>query len=131
MRNFLNKTYNILTERESFFEKIHLHIIQCDEKIQKDHVITGREDFRQLMENLPLKGFGGTDFRPVFRYVDGLLERHEFQQLKGLIYFTDGYGTFPETMPDYETAFVFVNDGYAIPEVPSWAVQLILEEDAF
>ncbi len=131
VRNFLNKTYNILTERESFFEKIHLHIIQCDEKIQKDHVITGREDFRQLMENLPLKGFGGTDFRPVFRYVDGLLERHEFQQLKGLIYFTDGYGTFPEAMPDYETAFVFVNDGYAIPEVPSWAVQLILEEDAF
>ncbi len=46
-------------------------------------------------------------------------KNHEFSNLKGLIYFTDGYGVFPDKKPDYETAFVFVRDNYEIPEVPS------------
>ena len=49
--------------------------------------------------------------------------------LKGLIYFTDGQGTFPERMPDYQTAFVFIQEGYSIPEVPVWAIRLILDEE--
>ena len=46
-----------------------------------------------------------------------------------LIYFTDGYGVFPEKKPDYPTAFVFVNERYEIPEVPPWAIKLVLEPE--
>ena len=46
-----------------------------------------------------------------------------------MIYFTDGKGTFPERMPDYQTAFVFIEEGFSIPEVPSWAIRLVLQED--
>ena len=81
------------------------------------------------MQNVELSGFGGTDFRPVFEYVDDMIQRHEFQNLRGLIYFTDGKGTFPEKAPDYETAFVFIEEGFSIPEVPSWAIRLVLRED--
>ena len=65
--------------------------------------------------------------RPVFTVVDELIRKKEFINLKGLIYFTDGDGVFPEYKPSYNTAFVFVKDDYEIPEVPSWAIKLILE----
>ena len=31
VRYFLEETYDILTQEESFFRKINLHILQCDE----------------------------------------------------------------------------------------------------
>ena len=37
------------------------------------------------------------------------LEKKEIQNLKGLLYFTDGDGIFPRKKPAYETAFVFLN----------------------
>lgn len=76
-----------------------------------------------------IKGLGGTDFRPVFQRVAEMIQKKEFVNLKGLIYFTDGYGTFPERMPPYKTAFVFVEEGYEIPEVPVWAMKLILTKE--
>ena len=126
---FLNKTYSILKSSESYFSRVNIHIIQCDAKIQKDVKITTDEEFEAYMKDVELSGFGGTDFRPVFEYVDGLVRRHEFQNLRGLIYFTDGKGTFPERMPDYQTAFVFIEEGFSIPKVPSWAIRLVLQED--
>lgn len=99
VERFLRKTYNILKSSESYFERVNIHIIQCDEKIQRDVKVTTDEEFEKYMEDVELCGFGGTDFRPVFEYVDGLIRRHEFQDLKGLIYFTDGQGTLPERMP--------------------------------
>ena len=46
-----------------------------------------------------------------------------------MIYFTDGYGTFPEHKPPFTTAFVFVEDGYEIPKVPPWAIKLVLQHE--
>ena len=49
-----------------------------------------------------------------------------------MIYFTDGYGTFPERKPQYETAFAFLRsdyEEYGSPEVPPWAIKLVLEDD--
>lgn len=129
VEKFLRKSYNILKSTESYFDRVNIHIIQCDEKVQKDDVITNDREFEEYMKNVEVKGFGGTDFRPVFSYVDELIRKREFTDLKGLIYFTDGYGSFPEVMPDYETAFVFVDEGYVIPDVPPWAVRLVLEEE--
>ncbi len=129
VQKFVQKTYNVLQSTESFFSKINLHIIQCDAEIQEDVKITSREDFDEYLKTMTLKGFGGTDFRPVFRYVDALREKDEFDNLKGLIYFTDGYGDFPEQMPDYQAAFVFVDDEDGQPEVPVWAIKLVLRKD--
>lgn len=129
VERFLRKTYNILKNSDSYFSRVNIHIIQCDSKIQQDVKITSDEEFEAYMQDVQLSGFGGTDFRPVFEHVDGLIKRHEFQNLKGLIYFTDGHGTFPERMPDYQTAFVFVEEGFSIPEVPVWAIRLVLQEE--
>ena len=126
---FIQKTYNILMQTENFFRKINIHIIQCDADIQHDVKITNPEEFKDYFQSMTLQGFGGTDFRPVFNYVDQLIDKQEFTNLKGLIYFTDGYGTYPEREPDYSTAFVFLDEStLEIPEVPYWAIKLVLNE---
>ena len=78
---------------------------------------------------MQLHGFGGTDFRPVFRYVDELIAQKELTNLGGLIYFTDGKGAFPAQPPQYHTAFVFLDDGVSDPKVPVWASKLILSPE--
>ena len=131
VRRFLEETYGVLSENESFFTKINVHIIQCDEKVHIDKKITSQKEMKDYMEHLELYGDGGTDFRPAFEWVDKLLEQHEFHNLKGMIYFTDGFGIYPKKMPSYKTAFVFMQDNYRDVDVPVWAMKLILDEDDF
>jgi predicted metal-dependent peptidase len=61
--------------------------------------------------------------------VEQLRTKKELTNLKGLIYFTDGHGTFPAKKPDYDAAFVFVDDEYNNPDVPPWAIKLVLQRD--
>ncbi len=129
VQTFLQKTYNILKSTESFFTKINLHIIQCDAEIQEDAKIASQDDFDKYINTMKIRGLGGTDFRPVFTYVDELIKNKEFVNLKGLIYFTDGCGDFPAKKPDYETAFVFIDDDYNNYDVPAWAIKLILKSN--
>ena len=128
VQQFVQKTYNILKSTESFFTKINLHVIQCDADIQEDKKITCDKDFDEYLKTMKIRGLGGTDFRPVFAYVENLRKNKEFNNLKGLIYFTDGYGSFPAKKPDYETAFVFLDDEQNNYEVPPWAIKLILQK---
>lgn len=129
VQSFIQKTYNILRSEESFFTKINLHIIQCDAEIQEAVRISSREEFEDYIRTMELKGFGGTDFRPVFAYLNDRIQEGAFNNFKGLIYFTDGYGTFPEHKPDYEAAFVFLRSEYDNPWVPPWAIKLVLDDN--
>ncbi len=128
---FVQKTYNVMKSTESFFSKINLHIIQCDDKIQEDKKITSQDEFDEYMKTMKLRGFGGNNEVLLFSYVDDLVRKGAFRNLKGMIYFTDGYGIFPKKKPDYEVAFVFVeNDRWPIPEdIPPWAIKLVLQKD--
>ena len=126
---FLNKTYQIMQQKENFFRKINVHIIQCDHEVQSDTKITCKEEFDAFMRSGKLRGFGSTDFRPVFQYVEALQQAGEFEDLKGLLYFTDGYGIYPERMPDYDTAFVFLREDREAPAVPPWAIRVVLDEE--
>ena len=127
MQLFLEKTAAILRETESFFREIRLHIIQCDAALQSDTLITSTTDFQDYLAKMQIKGLGGTDFRPVFDYVDRLIAGKQLPNLKGLIYFSDGYGRFPARRPAYETAFVFLDEGREPPPIPPWAIKLVLE----
>ena len=128
IQTFVTKTWNILKQTENFFTTVNVHILQCGARVEEDAKITSQDEFDAYMRQMILRGFGGTDFRPVFEHVDTLLRQHEFTNLKGLIYFTDGFGTFPEKMPEYQTAFVFLDDNDTGQHLgPSWAIRLVLE----
>lgn len=131
VKHFLEETCSILQESESFFRKINIHIIQCDDKIQEDAVITDKRELEDYIRNFSVKGLGGTDFRPAFVYVEELLRRRAFTRLRGLLYFTDGYGIFPLRKPRYETAFIFLKEDYRDVDVPPWAIKLILDPEDY
>ena len=129
VKAFLNKTYNILTSQENFFRKTNIHIIQCDNEVQSDTKITCQEDFLHFMEHGKLKGFGATDFRPAFTYIQQLQTQREFSNLKGVIYFTDGYGVYPQKTIGIDTIFAFLNEDETRPALPPWAMKVILDEE--
>ena len=130
VQRFIDATFDILASTESFFQRVNLRIIQCDAKVQSDDVITDLAELKEWGRTMKLLGNGGTDFRPAFEYVDSLVEAGAFENLGGLVYFTDGYGTYPEWMPRYKSAFVFYDEDYRPEEVPPWAVQIVLDTDA-
>lgn len=127
VKKFLNKTYSILKSSENFSSKVNIHIIQCDAAVKSDTKITTLNELEHYIQHMQLRGFGGTDFRPVFNYVDQLEKKQEFTNLCGLLYFTDGYGTYPKKPTKYKTAFVFLED-YNRREVPSWALSVYWKE---
>lgn len=128
VQRFLEETYSMLSERKNFFKKMNVHIIQCDCYIQEDVTLSCEEDWRAYMKQIRIQGRGGTDFRPVFTYVDKLIEKKKIRNLKGLLYYTDGDGIYPQKKPDYETAFIFIKEPPENVKIPSWAIRLYLDE---
>ena len=108
---------------------MNIRILQCDDQVRADTVIHDLEELKTYMENFRLAGGSATDFRPVFAYVDRLLEEKKLMNLNGLLYFTDGVGTYPEKSPAYKTAFIFNRDDHISPHVPSWAIRAVLTTD--
>ncbi len=124
---FLDETYAILSNRENFFRKMNVHMIQCDSVVQDHQKITSEQEWKDYLEHVTIQGRGGTDFTPVFRLVDELLVKKEIRHLKGLLYFTDGDGIYPRSKPAYDTAFVFLNRKLEKQKVPNWALRLNLD----
>ena len=85
------------------------------------------EELRRYMENLPLSGGSATDFRPVFEHVDRLVKEGSFANLRGLLYFTDGMGIYPERRPDYEVAFILLEEPPLSVKMPPWAIRIMPE----
>ena len=127
VEGFLARTYDILSRCVSFSQTMNVHIIQCDSDITSDTVITDRAQLSSVAQNLQVRGFGATDYRPVFEYVGDMIAKREFRNLKGLIYFTDGYGIYPDAPPQYDTMFVFDREDDYRPPVPGWAIQVCLD----
>lgn len=129
VQSFIQHTHDILMQTESFFTKIDLHIIQCDDRVREDVTVKSREEFEKYLSSMEILGLGRTDFRPVFDRVNSLIREGKLKNLQGLIYFTDGDGIFPQTKPAYDTAFILHTDDYSEPELPPWAMHLTLSED--
>lgn len=128
VRRFMEETYGILSDQENFFRKMNLYIIQCDCFIQDTSHITCEKDWQNYLKNLHIHGRSGTDFRPVFEYIEKLRQERKLKNLKGLLYFTDGDGIYPAKATDYETAFVFYKEKAMHQKVPAWAVKLYLDK---
>ena len=127
VRQFLACTYAILRSAGTFTRKVNIRILQCDDRIRADDAIQDLEDLRAYMENFQLTGGSATDFRPVFQHVAKLQEAGAFASLRGLLYFTDGMGVYPEKRTPYETAFILLGEPPLSVKMPPWAIRLVLE----
>lgn len=127
VRQFLACTYAILRSAGTFTRKVNIRVLQCDDQIRADDVIHDLEGLRGYMEHFQLTGGSATDFRPVFAHVAKLQEAGAFTSLRGLVYFTDGMGIYPEKRTPYETAFILLGEPPLSVKTPSWAIRLVLE----
>ena len=78
------------------YPNYEIDIITADAKIQSHEVFLPGETL-----NYEIKGRGGTDFRPVFEYIDRYIDYPTL-----LLYFTDGLGTFPAEEAPYDLLWV-------------------------
>ena len=86
------------------FGRFDLEVIQCDAKIQNVEHYT-QDKLPPPDKEWEVKGYGGTDFRPVFKYV----KAHSQPDL--MVFFTDGYGTAPLRPPAYPVMWILTDDG--------------------
>ena len=77
-----------------------VHIVWCDARVQHTQTFEKGESLKP-----EARGGGGTDFRPVFKWVDD-----QGIEPQALIYITDMYGSFPTEAPDYPTIWVKTTD---------------------
>ncbi len=129
VQSFLQKTCDVLRSTGSFTRMVDILLMQCDAEIQSVTRIKDMDQLEDVIKDLRLRGFGGTDFRPVFAYIQKLRDEGKMEKPDGLLYFTDGVGEYPETEPDYKTAFIFNRDDHISPRVPSWAIRAVLTTD--
>ena len=127
VKRFLEEALAILADKEAFFTKCRVHIIECDDRIRKDLLVEDAEEMERYRERFEVSGGYGTDFRPVFYYIEDLQKRGELKELKALLYFTDGRGRYPKYAPSYTAAFIFPRGEDIDDEnAPFWALKLYI-----
>ena len=87
------------------FPAVNIELLIADAKVHAHYSFRGAEDL-----DFVLKGGGGTDYRPVFEYIDA-----NFPMASMLLYFTDGEGVFPRIPPAYEVLWALSNKKDRIP----------------
>jgi predicted metal-dependent peptidase len=81
-------------------QKYKIDLLVCDEKIRTHNTFYSGDEL-----DVEIKGGVGTDFRPVFSYVDENLDDTNL-----LLYFSDLQGVYPKDEPDYEVKWVTKSD---------------------
>ena len=82
------------------YPNYEIDLITADAKVQSHKVFLPGESL-----TYEVSGGGGTDFRPVFEYIDNYIDYPTL-----LLYFTDGMGTFPQMLPGYDVLWVMPED---------------------
>ncbi|HBF86891.1 MAG TPA: hypothetical protein DDW54_04340 [Clostridiales bacterium] len=116
---FLSEILGIIRQAESETDRIRVRIIQCDDKIRGEEVVSAADGFENYLKSFGLSGGGGTDFRPVFDRAEKLMK--EGVKIRGLIYFTDGAGIYPKENPPFKTCFALYGEKADKISVPYYA----------
>lgn len=91
-----------------------LIVIWCDAKVQRVDELDEPEDLVELRNDINKKGGapggGGTNFKPVFKYV----AKHDIQP-DMLVFLTDTYGDFPSQEPDYPVIWASIVKQPTVP----------------
>ena len=107
---------------------MNVTLLQCDTIIQQELRVTSADQIDDTLQQFQPRGFGGTDFRPVFEWIEEYQENGG--KVKALLYLSDGEGDFPEKCPDYPVAFL-LHAAWSTEEIPPWVLQLHLNTNDF
>ncbi len=131
VRAFVEKTCGILRTSGFYSGNTLVTVYQCDTEIRDVAEIRTPDDLERYAENVTLRGFGGTDFRPVFDAVDEACRDLRRGEMNGLLYFTDGDGEYPAKAPAYRTVFLLSDACFDRQKLPAWAIGVPLDRAEF
>lgn len=100
LSDFLAELNAIMTS----FGNYELTVIQCDAEIHSVEKFTPDNPLEP--GKMQLEGGGGTNFCPVFEYIDT-----ELPDIEILLFLTDGYGAIPERQPPYPVIWCLCEGG--------------------
>lgn len=110
---FLSEVQGILRS----YPHLRCNLYYTDTKVYGPHRLTAHSEIP------PVKGGGGTDFRPFFKQIP---QHRPPWQPSVAIYMTDGFGTFPKTPPNLPVLWVVTPGGYAAKDFPFGQVVVLL-----
>ena len=96
-----------LAEDESImntYENFEIDLLVADAKVHEHHILYPGDEL-----SYTLKGGGGTNFENTFEYIN-----ENIDEVNLLLYFTDGFGKFPEDEAFFETVWV-LSDEVEVP----------------
>lgn len=95
---FMTETYGILCA----FDRVEILMMCCDAEVHGIQKVTSLQD----ATNFKVKGGGGTNFCPVFKELE-----ENITEFNALIFFTDGFGTFPQDFySNYKVLWIMTSD---------------------
>ena len=103
----LKETFGLLKTGESLFAKCNIAVMQCDDAVRDLTFLHSTDELDRFAACLTLTGGGGTDFRPAFAKIEELRRDGTLRDLQGVLYFTDGKGTYPTRRPPRDNFFCF------------------------
>ena len=131
VRAFLRETFTLLKSQDSFFRQCRILVMQADNAVRDETWLNDLDALDRYAEHFTLAGGGGTDFRPALARVEALRAEGPLRDVQGVLYFTDGKGVYPARRPPFDVAFLFLENGAPPPEVPPWAMRLVLQPEEF
>jgi len=131
VKAFLKETFTLLKSQDSFFRQCRILVMQADNAVRDETWLNDLDALDRYTAQFTLVGGGGTDFRPAFARIEELRQDGALRDLQGVLYFTDGKGVYPTRRPAFDVAFLFLEDGTAPPDVPPWAMRLVLQPEEF
>lgn len=115
---FLGELENLMTHFHTMDTLQRVVLLQCDAEIHEEVEITNPTEWSKMRKTFQMKGGGGTDFCPVFE------KGEAYHDVLGLIYLSDGMGSFPQVPPTYPTLFLLTeapdDDFFPHQLIPDW-----------
>ena len=123
--SYLGDMPKFLAELDSLlksFGNYKITLIQCDAKVQD---VKEYDDSNPIdVKNFKIKGGGGSDFRPAFKYI----REHGEAEFNAVISFTDGFIDVPTYAPPYPVLFVLPNDGHK--DFCDWGQKMVYKPES-
>ena len=103
------------------FGNYEVTVIQCDAEVSS--VQKYDESNPMDFDKFEVKGFGGSDARPAFKWIRENCE----DEINCVVMFTDGYIDVPTYAPPYPTLFVLTSDGNK--DICEWGEKMMFKHE--
>ncbi|MCR4590473.1 MAG: VWA-like domain-containing protein [Lachnospiraceae bacterium] len=126
---FLKQVTGIFEEIAGEFSFGKIYLIQCDDEVRNVRKFEDMGELSGIRDTMLFEGYGGTDFCPVFKWIDQNLTAKN-EEVDCLLYFSDANGEFPKKNCGFPVIFVLPDEQCReIYGIPDWISAVRMDSD--